>query len=63
MINDPIVEEVRLYREEHATRYGNDLNRIIEALRKKEQESNRIRLNPGPKLLSKPDSYQNQRQA
>ena len=53
MINDPIVEEVRLYRKEHAARYGNDLNRIVEALRKKEQESNRVRLNPGPKLLSK----------
>ena len=60
MINDPIVEEVRLYRKEHASRYGNDLNRIVEALKKKEQESHRIRLNPGPKLLSKSDSYQNQ---
>jgi hypothetical protein len=63
MINDPIVEEVRLYRKEHAARYGNDLNRIVEALRKKEQESNRVRLNPGPKLLSKSDTYQNQFQA
>jgi hypothetical protein len=61
MINDPIVEEIRLYRKEHASRYGNDLNRIVEALREKEQESNRIRLNPGPKVLSKPGSYQNQR--
>lgn len=52
MINDPIVEEVRHYRKEHAARYGNDLNRIVEALKKMEQESNRVRLNPGPKLLS-----------
>ena len=35
MINDPIVEEVRRYRREHAALYGNDLNRIVEALRKK----------------------------
>ena len=34
MIDDPIVEEIRRYRKEHAERYGNDLNRIVEALRK-----------------------------
>lgn len=53
MIDDPIVEEVRRYRKEHAAQYGNDLNRIVEALRKKERESTRIQLNPGPKLLLK----------
>ena len=53
MINDPIVDEVRHYRKEHAARYGNDLNRIVEALRQKERESNHNKLNPGPKLLSK----------
>jgi len=53
MINDPIVEEVRRYRKEHAARYGNDLRRIVEALKKKESESHRILLNPGPKLLMK----------
>jgi len=51
MINDPIVEEVRHYRKEHAAQYGNDLARIVEALRQKEPESNHIQLNPGPKLL------------
>ena len=53
MINDPIVEEVRRYRKEHAARYGNDLNRIVDALREKERESNRVQLNPGPKLILK----------
>ena len=56
MINDPIVEEVRRYRKEHAARYGNDLNRIVEALKKRECKSHRIRLNPGPKLLIKKES-------
>jgi len=51
MINDPIVDEVRRYRKEHAARYGNDLHRIVEALKKRECESQRIRLHPGPKLL------------
>lgn len=53
MINDPIVEEVRRYRQEHAALYGNNLNRIVEALRKKERESSHVKLNPGPTLLLK----------
>jgi len=53
MMNDPIVEEIRRYRKELSADYGNDLNRMVEALRKKEFESTRIQLNPGPKLLLK----------
>mgnify|MGYP000573770244 CR=1 FL=1 len=53
MIEDPIVEEVRRHRKEHAAKYGNDLSRIVEALRKKERESTHAQLNPGPKLLLK----------
>ena len=53
MINEPIVEEVRRDRKEHDAQYGNDLNRIVEALREKERESNHLKLNPGPKLLLK----------
>ncbi len=53
MIEDPIVEEVRRHRKEHAAKYDNDLNRIVEALRKKERESTHGQLNPGPKLLLK----------
>ena len=52
MINDPSVEEMHRYRKEHAARYGNDLNRIVEALRQAESKSQHIKLNPGPKLLS-----------
>lgn len=50
MINDPIVEEVRKYRKEHASKHGNDLKRIVESLRKRELGSKRKVLNPGPKL-------------
>ena len=39
MIDDPIVEEVRRYRSEHAAQYDNDLKRIVEALREKERTS------------------------
>ena len=50
MIEDPIVAEIRRHRKEHAAEYGNDLKRIVEALRKRERESQRTVLNPGPKM-------------
>ena len=50
MIEDPIVAEVRRYRKEHAAEHGNDLKRIVKALRKRERESKRTLLNPGPKF-------------
>ena len=53
MIEDPIVEEIRCYRKKHAALYGNDLKRIVEALREKEKISKHVFLNPGPKLLLK----------
>jgi len=51
MIEDPIVAEVRRHREEHAAEHGNDIKRIVAALRKRERESKRSLLDPGPKLL------------
>lgn len=53
MIYDPIIEEVRRYRNEHSALYNNDLKKIVEALRKKECDSTRMKLNPGPKFISK----------
>ncbi len=53
MINDPIVEEMRSYRKKHSEQYGNDIKRIVEALREKEKKSKHIFLNPGPKMLLK----------
>jgi hypothetical protein len=53
MMNDPIVEEIRRFRKEHAARYGNDLAKIAAALKEKERASGRDYLNPGPKSLEK----------
>jgi len=50
MIEDPIVAEVRRHRKEHAAEHGNDLKRIVDALRKRERKSKRNLLNPGSKL-------------
>ncbi len=41
MIDDPIVEEIRRFCREHAAQYGNNLQRIVEALREKEWLSDR----------------------
>ena len=51
MIDDPIVEEMRTHRKEHAAAYGYDLRRIVAALREREAQSKRPVLNPGPKCL------------
>lgn len=51
MFPDPIVEEIREIRKAHAAKYGNDLDRIVEALREDERASSHVFVNPGPKLL------------
>lgn len=50
MIEGPIVAEVRRHRKEHAEEHGNDLKRIVEALRRRERESKRSLVDPGPKI-------------
>lgn len=51
MIDDPIVEEIRRYRQQHAEQFGHDLKRIVDDLRKYEKISGLPRLNPGPKQV------------
>ncbi len=51
MVDDPIVEEMRRYRKEHAARYGNDLAEICKALREREVQSKRKVVNRGPREL------------
>jgi len=50
MIYDPVVEEIRRFRSEHAARYGNDLVKICEALREKQKSSTRKVVNRSPLL-------------
>ena len=38
---DPIVEEIRTRRDEHAAQFGYDVQAIVEALRREEEESGR----------------------
>lgn len=49
MTEDPIVAEIREHRKAIAAKYANDVRRIADALREREQESSRELLNPGPK--------------
>jgi hypothetical protein len=50
MFKDPIVEEVRAARLRHAARFGYDLRKIAEDLRKKEQQAGRriVAFSPKP---------------
>lgn len=49
MIEDPIVAEIRKHRKAHAAEHNHDLRRIVESLRKRERESDREVIDPGPK--------------
>ncbi len=40
-MRDPIVEEIRRVRQEHAKRFGYDLDAIFEDLKEKERKSHR----------------------
>ena len=51
MIQDQIVQEIRKYRKKHAEKYGNDLNKIFNALKEQEKESKRKLINLEPKLI------------
>ena len=49
---DPILEEVRKARDEHARRFGYDLKRICADLRRIEKQSGRRVVRRNPKRLS-----------
>jgi hypothetical protein len=57
MIEDPIVAEIRRFRDEHAETYGHDLKRICQALREFERVSGRQVVSREPRRLrTKPAS-------
>lgn len=51
MMEDPVVEEIRQYRAEHAACYDNDLNKICMAFKECERQSQKEFVNFSPKLL------------
>ena len=51
MWNDPIVEEIRKIREEHAARFDYDPVAIFEDLKRLEQESGREAVKLKPRLV------------
>lgn len=56
MKNDPIVEEIRRYREEYAKQFNYDIRAMVEDLRKREQEHPERMVSFPPKRLNEPDS-------
>lgn len=51
-MEDPIVEEIRRYRMEHAVQYGNDLKRIVDAYQELEHTSGREYVHFEPRRIS-----------
>jgi len=51
MMEDPIVEEIRRFRAEHASKYNHDLDRICEALRERQEKSGKKVVKRNPRLL------------
>jgi hypothetical protein len=54
MWKDPIVEEVRKIREEHAKKFDYDIHAICEDIRKQERRSRRKLVKLRPKRLGTP---------
>jgi len=52
MIRDPIVEEIRRYRQEHSAKYDYDLKKICEALHHRQARSNKKVVSRGPRLIN-----------
>jgi hypothetical protein len=53
-MQDPIVEEIRRIREEHAAEFNYDLGAIFADLKRLEAESGRPRVSFGPRRVGKP---------
>ena len=53
MRNDPIVDEMRMYGQRFAAKYGNDIQRICDALRQSEIASRRKIVRRRPKRLKR----------
>ena len=53
MITDSIVKEIRKYRKQHTEKYKHDLNKICDALNKREKNSNKKNVSFNPRLSSK----------
>ena len=53
MIEDTIVNEIRKHRQAHAEKYENDLDKIVESLRKQQHKSNKKVVALKPRLFIK----------
>lgn len=49
MWNDPIIDEIHKTRDQHAAKFGHDMRRIFEDLKRQEKESGLITVSLPPK--------------
>jgi hypothetical protein len=55
MVNDPIVEEIRKIRDEHAARFNYDLDAIFDDIKRSEQELGLPLVTLPPNRIDQPD--------
>jgi hypothetical protein len=60
MLNDPIVEEIRRIRDEHAARFNYDLDAIFDDIKRSEKELGLPLVTLPPNRIVKPASAQDQ---
>jgi hypothetical protein len=56
MWQDPIVEEIRQYRQEYAARFNHDLTAICRDLRERQQKSGRKVVTLKPRRVTEPSA-------
>ena len=54
MLNDPIVEEIRRFRDEHAARFNYDLDAIFDDIKRSEKELGRPLVTLPPNRVARP---------
>ena len=59
-MNDPIVEEIRKIRDEHAGRFNYDIDAIFDDIKRSEKELGLPLVTPPPNRVPKPASAQDQ---
>ncbi|MCH8046780.1 MAG: hypothetical protein IID44_24015 [Planctomycetes bacterium] len=60
MWRDPIVEEIRKYRQEYAARFNHDLKAICRDLRERQEKSGRKVVSLPPRRVAKQDKTDGQ---
>ena len=57
MYTDPIIDEIRKYRDEYSARFNYDVKAMLEDIRRRQKESGRKSVTRTPKRMGAADSF------